>query len=101
VHASGEEHASSTSVRERGLLALEAARRVGETGTVIALDISHDALIECRRMLVRAERAQVVVGDALSLPVPDGCVDAVVTRSVLIYVVDKAGRVSESLCKRR
>jgi SAM-dependent methyltransferase len=37
----------------------------------------------------------VVVGDALSLPLPDECGDAVVARSVLIYVEDKAGAAAE------
>jgi SAM-dependent methyltransferase len=37
----------------------------------------------------------VVVGDAVSLPIPDECVHAVVARSVLIYVVDKAGAAAE------
>jgi arsenite methyltransferase len=73
-----------------GLLAFDACRRVGESGSVIALDVSQDALAECRRVLRSGEALHLVVGDAVSLPLPDDSVDAVVTRSVLIYVVDKA-----------
>jgi arsenite methyltransferase len=76
-------------------LTLDAARRVGQTGTVIALDISHDALIACRRARSPADPVEMVVGDALSLPLPAECIDAVVARSVLIYIVDKARAVSE------
>lgn len=75
-----------------GLLALEARQRVGGPGTVVALDVSHDSLRECWRTAEATSNAapiRFVVGDALSLPLPDGCVDALLTRSVLIYVVDK------------
>jgi arsenite methyltransferase len=78
-----------------GLLALDACRRVGESGSVFALDTSHDALAECRRRLRSGDRFLPVVGDAVALPLPDACVDAVVTRSVLIYVVDKAHAAAE------
>ena len=78
-----------------GLLALEACRRVGDSGNVIALDISHDALAECRRLLQSDQRIHPVVGDAIALPLPDACADAVVARSVLIYVVDKARAAAE------
>jgi ubiquinone/menaquinone biosynthesis C-methylase UbiE len=73
-----------------GLLALDAARRVGPSGRVIALDVSCPALVECRRRQQAGDRLTVVVGDAVSLPLADHCADAVVTRSALIYVADKA-----------
>jgi SAM-dependent methyltransferase len=78
-----------------GLLALDAGRRVGEAGCVVALDVSHDALIECQRRRQPSDPLRVVVGDAVSLPLPDECGDAVVARSVLIYVVDKARAATE------
>jgi arsenite methyltransferase len=81
-----------------GLLALEACRRVGASGNVIALDASQDALTECRRVLRSGSVPHLVVGDAVSLPLPDECVDAVVARSVLIYVVDKA-RAAAEFCR--
>jgi arsenite methyltransferase len=69
-----------------GLLAVEARRRVGESGRVIALDISTDPLAECAQPGIGLG---LIAGDAVALPLPDQCVDVVVTRSVLIYVADK------------
>jgi arsenite methyltransferase len=75
-----------------GLLAVEARRRVGESGRVIALDISTDALAECARPGIAIG---LIAGDAVALPLPDQCVDAVLMRSVLIYVADKARAATE------
>jgi arsenite methyltransferase len=72
-----------------GLLALGAVDRVGPDGDVIALDASVDALEELRAN-TKAPNLSYLVGRADVLPLPDACVDAVVTRSVLIYVEDKA-----------
>jgi ubiquinone/menaquinone biosynthesis C-methylase UbiE len=75
-----------------GLLALEAGRRVRQPGAVIALDVSTDALRECGRATQAASGAAqltYVGGDAVAMPLPDACVDAVIARSVLIYVTDK------------
>ncbi len=78
-----------------GLLALDAARRVGESGGVIALDVSYPALVECRRRQRSGDRPSVLVGDGVALPLADQCADAVVTRSALIYVADKARAAAE------
>lgn len=75
-----------------GLLAVEARRRVGESGRVVALDISTHALAECARPGIALG---LIAGDAVALPLPDQCVDVVVTRSVLIYVADKARAATE------
>jgi ubiquinone/menaquinone biosynthesis C-methylase UbiE len=72
-----------------GLLALGAVERVGPDGEVIALDVSVDALEELRAN-TKAPNLSYLVGRADVLPLPDATVDAVVTRSVLIYVEDKA-----------
>ncbi|HEV2069897.1 MAG TPA: methyltransferase domain-containing protein [Acidimicrobiales bacterium] len=77
-----------------GLLSVPAATRVGPTGVAIALDLSGDALDECRRTVSDAPLAA-VVGDALSLPFAEGAFAAALTRSVLIYVRDKAGALEE------
>jgi ubiquinone/menaquinone biosynthesis C-methylase UbiE len=71
-----------------GLLALGAVERVGPDGDVIALDVSVDALEELRAN-TKAPNLSYLVGSADVLPLPDASVDAVVTRSVLIYVEDK------------
>jgi ubiquinone/menaquinone biosynthesis C-methylase UbiE len=68
------------------------ARRVGESARVIALDISTDALAQCARPGIALD---LVAGDAVALPLPDQCMDVVVTRSVLIYVADKARAAKE------
>jgi SAM-dependent methyltransferase len=72
-----------------GLLTLGAVDRVGPDGDVIALDISVDALEELRGQ-TRAPNISYLVGQADVLPLRDESVDALVTRSVLIYVDDKA-----------
>jgi SAM-dependent methyltransferase len=59
---------------------------------VIALDVSIDAIRECGRATQAASGAAqltYVGGDAVAMPLPDACVDAVIARSVLIYVTDK------------
>ena len=72
-----------------GLLALGAVDRVGPDGDVIALDVSVDALEELRAN-TKAPNLSYLVGRADVLPLTDESVDAIVTRSVLIYVEDKA-----------
>jgi arsenite methyltransferase len=72
-----------------GLLTLGAVQRVGPEGDVIAIDISVDALEELRANSPAAN-VSYLIGQADVLPLRDESVDAVVTRSVLIYVEDKA-----------
>lgn len=81
-----------------GLLALEARKRVQESGYVFAVDISVDALSECQRQAKPVESAAplaCVVGDALHVPLRSQSVDVVMTRSVLIYLADKPAGVRE------
>jgi arsenite methyltransferase len=72
-----------------GLIALGALERVGADGDVIAVDISVDCLEELRRVTT-APNMFFLIGSADVLPLPDDSADAVLTRSVLIYVDDKA-----------
>lgn len=72
-----------------GLLTLGAAERVGPDGEVLAIDISVDALEELRAHAT-APNISYFIGGADVLPLPNASVDAVVMRSVLIYVGDKA-----------
>jgi arsenite methyltransferase len=72
-----------------GLIALGAAERVGPDGDVFAIDISVDCLEELRRVAT-ARNIFFLIGSADVLPLPDESVDVVCTRSVLIYVQDKA-----------
>jgi len=81
-----------------GLLALEACKRVKGSGGVVAVDVSADALSECRRQAESAENVAplaCVVGDALHIPLASQSVDVVTTRSVLIYLADKQAGVRE------
>ncbi len=81
-----------------GLLALAAQARVGESGRVVACDISHDALSVCRteaRAHPVGSPIAFTVGDARSLPFADETFDVVMTRSVLIYLHDKPRGVRE------
>jgi ubiquinone/menaquinone biosynthesis C-methylase UbiE len=81
-----------------GLLALEARKHVKEAGYVVALDVSVDALSECRRQAGPAGNVAplaCVVGDALHLPLASQSVAVVMTRSVLIFLADKQGAVRE------
>jgi len=77
-----------------GLVGLEALERVGPRGSVIFSDIS-DALLEQTRRAVSArgllDRARFVRTRAEDLAaIADESVDVITTRSVLIYVTDKA-----------
>jgi arsenite methyltransferase len=78
-----------------GLIGLEALDRVGAGGAVIFSDVS-SVLVERCEEAVRArgslQRARFVVARAEDLDgIADGSVDVITTRSVLIYVADKAG----------
>jgi arsenite methyltransferase len=80
-----------------GLVAFGALDRVGESGHVIFSDVSEDLLGHCRRLAREAgvlDRCEFVQARAEDLgPVEDGSVDAVTTRSVVIYVpVDEKPR---------
>jgi SAM-dependent methyltransferase len=76
-----------------GLIAFGAMPLVGEAGRVVLCDVSQDLLDHClsaAKELGVAERAEFVRAAAEDLsPIPDGSVDVLTTRSVLIYVQDK------------
>jgi arsenite methyltransferase len=82
-----------------GLLTFGARERVGESGQVIALDVSVDALYELLREAHELQTAGIAlqIGEAETLPLPDACVDVVVARSVLIYVREKRRAAKEFL----
>lgn len=76
-----------------GLIALGALPIVGDEGRVVFSDVSETLLEHCLREAAErgvAERCQFVLASADDLAgLEDGAVDAVTTRSVLIYVKDK------------
>ncbi len=73
-----------------GLIAFGALDRVGATGTVV-LQVVSDDLVQHSRAFAEsagvADRCRFVSGSAADLgEIPDGTIDAVTTRSVLIYL---------------
>lgn len=76
-----------------GLIAFGALDRVGRGGRVIFSDVSQDLLDHCRAVAAAEhalDRCDFVLAAADQLDgIPDGHVDVVTTRSVLIYVKDK------------
>jgi arsenite methyltransferase len=82
-----------------GLIAFGALDRIAPSGRVIFSDISQDLLDHCREVaaaegvLARCEFVR-AAADALT-GVADASVDAVTTRSVLIYVKDKTAALAE------
>jgi ubiquinone/menaquinone biosynthesis C-methylase UbiE len=82
-----------------GLLAFAALHRVGPHGLVVVDDISQGLLDECSQVASAAgvvDRMRFILNDATDLrDVPEASIDAVLTRSVLMYVQDKAAAVDE------
>jgi arsenite methyltransferase len=82
-----------------GLIAFGALDRLGPSGQVIFSDISQDLLDYCRKAATAEgllDRCRFVLAPADALAgVPDASVDVVTTRSVLIYVKDKAAALRE------
>jgi SAM-dependent methyltransferase len=82
-----------------GLIAFGALERLGPSGQVVFSDISQDLLDHCRQAAAAEaliDRCRFVLTSADSLTdVADGSVDVVTTRSVLIYVKDKAAALRE------
>jgi arsenite methyltransferase len=77
-----------------GLIGRAALDRVGADGQVIFSDVSEPLLEQCREQVAAQgclDRARFVRATAEDLEgIPDGSVDVITTRSVLIYVTDKA-----------
>jgi arsenite methyltransferase len=82
-----------------GMIGFAALDHVGETGRVIFSDVSEELLQSCEetaRALGVTDRCEFVSGSASRLDgVASGAVDVVTTRSVLIYLEDKAAALEE------
>ncbi len=77
-----------------GLLAMGALERVGPEGKVIFSDISESCIEHCKQFA--PSNCDFVVAGAEDLSsIPDASVDAVVIRSVLIYIQDKDKALAE------
>lgn len=79
-----------------GLLALEMAAEVGPEGRVYALDPSSDMRALAEQRCAHTPTIHVIDGDAISLPVPDDSLDAIVATQVYEYVPDIAAAVADA-----
>lgn len=79
-----------------GVIARLAAERVGATGAVTAIDVAPDMVEVARRSPAPAQPSiDWHVGDATSLPFPDGAFDVVTCQMGLMFIDDRAGAVAE------
>jgi arsenite methyltransferase len=78
-----------------GLIGFGALELVGAEGRVIFSDISKDVLDVCREIADGDRRCEFVLASADRLPLADESVDVVTTRSVVIYLEDKAPAMRE------
>lgn len=81
-----------------GFLTVPAAKAVGQTGKVIAIDFSEDMLDKAKEKLTQAglsERAQFKVGDAERIPLEDESVDTVVGNMVLHHCPEPEAAIRE------
>jgi SAM-dependent methyltransferase len=69
-------------------------RAVGPAGTVIGLDVTPEMLSEADRRGRRAT-AGLVLGDVCRLPLPDGCVDAILGAGLLPHLGDAPAGLAE------
>jgi ubiquinone/menaquinone biosynthesis C-methylase UbiE len=79
-----------------GVIARHAAEQVGPAGTVTAIDLSPD-MIEVARTVPAPAMPKVEwhVGDAASLPFPDGAYDVVLCQMGLMFMEDRAAAIRE------
>ena len=79
-----------------GVIARRAAEQVGPAGTVTAIDLSPD-MIEVARTVPAPAMPPIEwhVGDAASLPFPDGAYDVVLCQMGLMFMEDQAAALRE------
>jgi SAM-dependent methyltransferase len=75
-----------------GVVAREAANRVGASGRVVGADINKAMLAVARRLSPELDWRR---GDACDLPFPDGSFDAVLCQAALMFFPDPAGALRE------
>jgi arsenite methyltransferase len=78
-----------------GLIGFGAVPLVGERGKVVFSDISEELLEHCRQVAHDPARCEFIISSADDIALPCEAVDVVTTRSVLIYVKDKASAFRE------
>ncbi len=75
-----------------GVVAREAALRVGPNGRVVGFDVNESMLAVAKRMRPEIEWRQ---GDAIQLPFEDESFDAVVSQFMLMFIADRVGVIKE------
>ncbi|MDO8910462.1 MAG: methyltransferase domain-containing protein [Phenylobacterium sp.] len=78
-----------------GLLALDLARLVGESGRMVGLDLAPAMVAAATARLAGLSQAEVRVGDAANLDLPDGAFDGAVSTQVYEYVADMPRALAE------
>jgi SAM-dependent methyltransferase len=75
-----------------GIVAREAALRVGPSGHVVGFDLNESMLAVAKRMHPEIEWRQ---GDAIQMPFEDESFDAVVSQFMLMFITDRVGVIKE------
>ena len=78
-----------------GLLAQDLARLVGEAGRLVGLDLAPAMVAAASARLADLPQAEVKIGDAAELDLPDCAFDAAVSTQVYEYVADMPRALSE------
>lgn len=78
-----------------GLLALDLARLVGDSGRLVGLDLAPAMVAAAADRLAGLSQAEVRIGDAANLDLPDGAFDAAVSTQVYEYVADMPRALAE------
>jgi SAM-dependent methyltransferase len=78
-----------------GLLALDLARLVGESGRLVGLDRAPAMVAAASARLAGLPQAEVRIGDAANLDLPEGAFDAAVSTQVYEYVADMPRALAE------
>lgn len=76
---------------------LLAARRVGQTGRVIGIDMTHEMVVKARRNAehLGLSSVEVVLGEIERLPLSDASMDLVISNGVFNLCPDKPGVLAE------
>lgn len=75
-----------------GVVAREAALRIGPNGRVVGFDLNKSMLAVAKRMHPEIEWRQ---GDAIQLPFEDESFDAVVSQFMLMFIADRVAAIEE------
>jgi len=78
-----------------GVVARQAARRVGDLGRVVGVELNPGMLEVARQVSAYHEPVEYLEGDAGALPVPDAAFDAAVCQHAIMFFPDREASVRE------